>query len=77
MSRVEWFHRSQRFQDAKVQGLKDFMGFKGPKSSKVSEGVPGIVFSINLVHLNEATNRLGFGSRGGPAHHLTGVLMIN
>ena len=39
--------------------------------------VPGLVFSTNLVHQCEATSRLGLGSWGGPAHHLTGALLIN
>ena len=38
---------------------------------------PQIRFSIDLVHLYVATRRLGLGSRRGPAHHLTGALLIN
>ena len=39
--------------------------------------VPGLVFSLKLAHLYRQTADHGLGSQGGPAHHLTGALLIN
>ena len=38
---------------------------------------PRTSFSTNLVHLERPRADHGLKSRGGPAHHLTGVLLIN